>query len=191
MEDLFIGTLLISVGYALIPLHWLIFPVTGRTQGWKQIDLIIISTIAVSAHLLGTIILPLLTGLNDAISHEQENRIHLISPVLCVGYGLLILFKVLPIIKRRKHWTYLFSLFLFFSPCLEMHRLFTSVNTYGWDNMILFTMIYCTITLLLIIVLVVIANKLLSYINDLILKHVRLTLAFGFIAIGIASYYLH
>ena len=71
MYSIITGTVLVAIIHALIPNHWLPLVAIAKAEKWDKYELMIVSTISASAHVLGTAILGIVLGLvGTKLAHE-------------------------------------------------------------------------------------------------------------------------
>lgn len=129
MTSLLIGSALISLLHALIPNHWLPLAAVAKAEKWDKSELILISSITASAHVLGTAILGIILGLiSSKLAHQYDAYIHVFAPVLLIVFGLIYFTINMPhhqhatrkdfeqYRKSKRKWIIIFVVMMFFSP---------------------------------------------------------------------------
>ncbi|MEP7278384.1 MAG: hypothetical protein ABI813_07065 [Bacteroidota bacterium] len=90
MYSIITGTLLVAIVRALIPNHWLPLVAIAKSEKWDKYELMMVTSITASAHVLGTAILGIVLGLVETkLAHEYEGSVHVIAPVLLIVIGLI------------------------------------------------------------------------------------------------------
>ena len=205
MYSIITGTVLVAIIHALIPNHWLPLVAIAKAEKWDKYELMIVSTISASAHVLGTAILGIVLGLvGTKLAHEYEGSVHVITPLLLIVFGLIYCTlsqpphyhsanKDVQSYKRSKtRWILVFAAMMFLSPCLEVESLFLAAGAYGCDNLVLLLLIYALISITGIVSLVMLGFKGSQLINSTWMEHneKRIT-GIVLIMVGIVTFFLH
>ncbi len=205
MYSIITGTVLVALIHALIPNHWLPLVAIAKSEKWDRYELMIVSTITASAHVLGTAILGVVLGLvGTKLAHEYEGSVHVIAPLLLIVFGLIYCTLNQPnhyhsvnkdvhaYKKSKTRWILIFAAMMFLSPCLEVESLFLAAGAYGWDNLLLLLLIYALISITGIVSLVMLGLKGSQLINSTWMEHneKRIT-GIVLIMVGIVTFFLH
>lgn len=204
MYSIITGTILLGVVHALIPNHWLPLVAIAKTEKWTNYELIMVTLLTASAHVLGTVLLGVILGMvGIKLAYQYEDYIHLIAPVLLILFGLIYFTINLPhhhsskadnnLNKRSKaKWIFIFIIMMFLSPCLEVESLFLAAGAYGFNNILLLGLIYAAVSITGIIGLVMLAFRGIHLIKSEIIEHneKRIT-GIVLIGVGVITFFIH
>jgi len=205
MYSIIAGTILLAIIHALIPNHWLPLVAVAKAEKWEKSELMLVSSITASAHVLGTVILGIILGLvGSKLAHQYDEYVHVIAPVLLIVFGLIYFTINLPhhhhaakadveqYKKSKRKWIIIFVVMMFFSPCLEVESLFLAAGAYGLDDILVLVMVYATISISGIITLVMLAFKGIQVLKMQVIEHneKRIT-GIVLIVVGIVTFFIH
>lgn len=205
MFSIITGTILLAVIHALIPNHWLPLVAVAKAEKWEKSELMLVSSITASAHVLGTVILGIILGLvGSKLAHQYDEYVHVIAPVLLIVFGLIYFTVNLPhhhhaakedveqYRKSKKKWIVIFVVMMFFSPCLEVESLFLAAGAYGLDDILLLALVYAAISISGIITLVMLAFRGVQLLKMHMIEHneKRIT-GVVLIIVGIVTFFIH
>ena len=205
MYSIIAGTILLALVHALIPNHWLPLVAVGKAEKWEKSELMLVSSITASAHVLGTVILGIILGLvGSKLAHQYDEYVHTIAPVLLIVFGLIYFSVNLPhhhhaakvnveqYRKSKRKWIFIFVVMMFFSPCLEVESLFLAAGAYGFDDILLLVMVYATISICDIITLVMLAFKGVQLLKmHVIEQYEKRITGIVLIIVGIVTFFIH
>ena len=204
MYSIITGTILLGIIHALIPNHWLQLVAIARSEKWEKYELILVTSITASAHVMGTVILGIALGMvGSKLAHQYEGYVHVIAPVLLIIFGLIYFTVNRPhhhsanknvqhYKKSKTKWVLIFAATMFLSPCLEVESLFLTAGAYGLDGILLIALVYAVISIAGIITLVILAFKGVQMMNSQFIEHneKRIT-GIVLIIVGIVTFFLH
>ncbi|MBW0160618.1 MAG: hypothetical protein HYI21_05695 [Sediminibacterium sp. Gen4] len=204
MYSIITGTILLGIIHALIPNHWLPLVAIARSEKWEKYELILVTSITASAHVMGTVILGIALGMvGSKLAHQYEGYVHVIAPVLLIIFGLIYFTVNRPhhhsanknvqhYKKSKTKWVLIFAATMFLSPCLEVESLFLTAGAYGLDGILLIALVYAVISIAGIITLVILAFKGVQMMNSQFIEHneKRIT-GIVLIIVGIVTFFLH
>ena len=204
MYSLITSTILLGIIHALIPNHWLPLVAIARSEKWEKYELILVTSITASAHVMGTVILGIALGMvGSKLAHQYEGYVHVIAPVLLIIFGLIYFTVNRPhhhsANKNVQHYkksktklVLIFAATMFLSPCLEVESLFLTAGAYGLDGILLIALVYAVISIAGIITLVILAFKGVQMMNSQFIEHneKRIT-GIVLIIVGIVTFFLH
>lgn len=205
MFSIITGTIFLAVIHALIPNHWLPLVAVAKAEKWEKSELMLVSSITASAHVLGTVILGIILGLvGSKLAHQYDEYVHVIAPVLLIVFGLIYFTVNLPhhhhaakedveqYRKSKRKWIVIFVVMMFFSPCLEVESLFLAAGAYGADKIFLLALVYATISISGIITLVMLAFRGVQLFKMQVIEHneKRIT-GVVLIIVGIVTFFIH
>jgi len=205
MFSIITGTILLAVIHALIPNHWLPLVAVAKAEKWEKSELMLVSSITASAHVLGTVILGIILGLvGSKLAHQYDEYVHVIAPVLLIVFGLIYFTVNLPhhhhaakedveqYRKSKKKWIVIFVVMMFFSPCLEVESLFLAAGAYGFDKIFLLALVYAAISISGIITLVMLAFRGIQLFKmQVIEQHEKRITGVVLIIVGIVTFFIH
>ncbi len=95
--SLFLGALLVATLHALIPSHWLVFALVGKSQRWTLRRTLRITVLAGSGHILSTIALGIIVaGAGKyvwGLDKIPERFAHALTALVLIGMGTVFLVK--------------------------------------------------------------------------------------------------
>lgn len=158
MQELIVGSLLLSLLHALLPNHWLPMLALGRQYQWTQRETEGLTVIAGLAHALSTIAIGVIVGFAGLqLAQVLDYFTHWIAPAILIGMGLVFIWrhhthhhfhlhsKWTPDMPKRRLIGWL-VLAMFFSPCLEIEAYFFAAGAYGWHLILIISLIYLVIS---------------------------------------------
>jgi putative Mn2+ efflux pump MntP len=180
MIQIIIGSLLLSITHALIPLV-----AVSRTEKWSRTESLKVTAITGSMHTVSTIIIGIIIGfIGFKLSSTIELITSIIAPLILIVLGLIyfILNFVKPhghshehhnhtgLIKDEKKKSKLaiitaLGTLMFFSPCIEIEAYYFTVGKYGWTGILTLSVVYLFITVVELVILVDIGRKSLEKLN--------------------------
>ena len=171
MNQILIGTILISVLHAIIPSHWLPVLAIGRRHGWSEQKVTTVTLISGLAHAVSTVLIGLLLGLVGVKVHASGQRLfHVLGPSILILLGIFFIyqhyrhkhFHLHQVVKGSKSQArVLFGLVLamFFSPCIEIEGYFLLAGAYGWWLIASLAVLYTVISVTGMVIWVRLAYK--------------------------------
>jgi len=205
MLSLLAGTFILAFVHALIPNHWLPLVAVARAEQWKPRELNLITVIAASAHVIGTIALGLTLGLiGDRLAADYGNIINVVAPVLLIVFGLIYFTVNLPhhhhheksdvagYKRSRGRWILIFIVMMFLSPCLEVESLFLSAGAYGMTTVLLMAVIYTLVSISGILLLVNLGQRGVNLLPANFIEHNEKRISGAvLIFVGLISFFIH
>jgi nickel/cobalt exporter len=205
MFSLIAGTFILAFIHALIPNHWLPLVAVARAEHWKIRDLNLVTVIAASSHVIGTVLLGVVLGLIGVkLESQYGNIIHVVAPILLITFGLVYYTVNLPhhhhhtkkdvadYKRSKRKWIIIFIIMMFLSPCLEVESLFLSAGAYGMATVTIMSVIYTIVSISGILLLVNLGNKGVSLLPAEFIEHNEKKISGGvLILVGIVSFFLH
>jgi nickel/cobalt exporter len=199
MNQIIIGSLILSVLHALIPSHWLPFVTIGKSEHWTESRTLTVTVLAGFAHTVSTTILGLIVGrAGYELSENYHELAESVIPAVLLMLGLWYLMQHLRHQHSHEHidaqkqkgksfTALLLSLCLgmFLSPCMEINAYFLSAGALGWQALGMVALIYNIITLAGMLLMVLVASRGLRLINAHWFEHNE-NLITGLTLIGLA-----
>jgi nickel/cobalt transporter (NicO) family protein len=161
MDEILIGSLVLSILHALLPNHWLPVLAIGKQQRWSLIQATEVVFWAGVAHAGSTIAIGLfLAWVSKTAGESQQLHLHLdiVGPVVLIILGSWFIYR-----HHHHHHFHLdehsadgkrtrrgiiaalmFSMFL--SPCMEVLAFFPLAAFKGWHNVLILSISYGAIT---------------------------------------------
>lgn len=143
MNQILIGSILLSLLHAVIPSHWLPVLSIGKKDNWTINEVTQVTFLSGLAHALSTIIIGVILGfLGLELSNKIQYFTHYIAPVVLIALGGFFIYQH----HRHKHFhlhqipkpslskakiTIALVVAMFFSPCLEIEAYFLVAGTKG------------------------------------------------------------
>ena len=159
MEQIIIGSLLISLLHAVIPNHWLPVLAIGRKEGWSLAETSCVTFIAGMAHVISTVIIGILLGMiGSELTHHIDHFTHAIGPSVLILIGLYFvrqhykhhhfhLEKIRVAKKAKRAIIFALIIAMFLSPCLEIEAYFLLAGSNGWFMLVAIAAMYSIITI--------------------------------------------
>lgn len=157
MEQIIIGSLLLSVLHAVIPSHWLPIIAVGRKEGWSLQEISFVAIYSGLAHVVSTVILGVaFAALGIQLSQSLENFSHFIVPTILIALGFIFIYRnhkhkhfhvSEPEKKSKKEIIAALIISMFLSPCLEIEAYFLMAGSKGWNIVALLALLYTIITI--------------------------------------------
>lgn len=159
MEQLIIGSILLSLFHAVIPNHWLPVLAIGRKEGWSLGETTRIIFISGFSHVISTVIIGVLLGLiGNELAEHLEDFTHVIAPVILVLIGFYFIrehykhhhFHVdKKEIEKKTKRSIIAALVIamLLSPCMEIEAYFLLAGAWGWYMMAMIAIMYSVITI--------------------------------------------
>lgn len=157
MEQLIIGSILLSLLHAVIPNHWLPIIAVGRKERWTTNEVTKVTMIAAIAHAASTILLGfILAFLGAELAEHIKQFTGLVAPLILIGLGLLFIYRHhthqhfhLDEINRERSKAKIIAALvvaMFFSPCIEIEAYFLLAGTHPQWVVWFISLVYATIT---------------------------------------------
>ena len=159
MNEILVGSLVLSVLHALIPSHWLPFVTIGKTEGWSEGRTLTVTGLAGLAHTVSTTLLGLLVGgAGYALSENYHELAERVIPAVLLVLAWWFLIQHLRHshthvdagkMQGKSFTALLLSLCLgmFLSPCMEINAYFLSAGALGVAALATVALIYNVVTL--------------------------------------------
>lgn len=144
MNQILIGSILLSLLHAVIPSHWLPVLSIGRKDNWTIKEVTQVTFISGLAHALSTILIGVILGLLGLeLSNKIQHFTHYIAPAVLIALGGFFIYQH----HRHKHFhlhqvpkpslskskiIMALVVAMFLSPCLEIEAYFLMAGTKGW-----------------------------------------------------------
>ena len=203
MNQILIGSILLSLLHAIIPSHWLPVLSIGRKDNWTIKEVTQVTFLSGLAHALSTIIIGVILGL---LSLQLSNKIqyftHYIAPAVLIALGCFFIFQH----HRHKHFhlhqvpkpslskskiIMALVVAMFLSPCLEIEAYFLMAGTKGWWAVATIAGLYLIISVTGMVLWVRLAYKGILKLNWHSLEHkAGIVTGWTLIITGIISFFI-
>jgi len=204
MEQIILGSLLISVLHGLIPNHWLPVVAIGRKENWTLDETTRVTFLSGLAHAASTVLIGLLLGLAGVQIHERWNRyFHLFAPVTLILIGIYFIHQHYkhkhfhlhqPIVTNRPKRKIVAALAvaMFLSPCIEIEAFFLMAGSHGWWLILLLAVMYSVVSVAGMIIWVRLAYSGLLKLNWHRLEHnAGIITGIALVAAGVVSFFIY
>jgi len=144
MNQILIGSILLSLLHAVIPSHWLPVLSIGKKDNWTIRQVTQVTFLSGLAHALSTITIGVILGLlGFELSNQIQHFTHYIAPAVLIAMGIFFIYQH----HRHKHFhlhqvpkpslskskiIMALVVAMFLSPCLEIEAYFLMAGTKGW-----------------------------------------------------------
>lgn len=144
MNQILIGSIVLSLLHAVIPSHWLPVISIGKKENWTIKEVTQVTFLSGLAHALSTIIIGVILGLLGLqLSNKIQYFTHFIAPATLVALGIFFIyqhhrhnhFHLHPVPKpslSKSKIIMALVVAMFLSPCLEIEAYFLMAGTKGW-----------------------------------------------------------
>lgn len=209
MLQLLIGSITLSIFHALIPSHWLPFVLIGKAENWNKSELLRITALSGFAHVLSTILIGIIIGIiGYEISSIAETITHLLAPIVLFIIGIVYIVLYLKHAHTHKHLdenlkdirtkskkaiVMTLVITMFFSPCIELEAYYFTAGLYGWQGIILVSIVYLVITVLGMVMLVYLGQASVNRLDNKLKfldKRENLIMGIIFISLSLFVYFI-
>lgn len=209
--SLLIGSFVLSFVHALIPNHWLPLVALSRSQRWTQRETMIFTGIVGGAHVLGTIICGVIVALCGlTLAESYASLAQILGTALLVGLGGYFVYSgwqhahhcrhhdvhlvsgdPKPRITSKLKLVVSLSLSMLLSPCIEIVVYFLGASAFGWEGVMIISLMFVLVTVPLLMLLVYVAAKGVAYFNwPLLDHHGRTITGIVLMLIGLSTYFV-
>lgn len=160
MNEIIIGSAVLSMLHALLPNHWLPIVAIGHQKNWSLQETLVVTGIGALAHSLSTIAIGVGMGyLGYKLSMKFEYFIAYATPAIFILMGVFFIYQHhshnhFHISKERMEsftskWKIIGALTvaMIFSPCLEISGYFLAAGANGWDKVAMVATLYAACTI--------------------------------------------
>lgn len=171
-----------SIIHALIPSHWLPFIAISKTENWRKAETFQVTAISGFAHVLISVLIGVIIGI---IGYEISNiaetithlLVHLVLFIVGIIYILLCIKQAhthrhleddLNKIKCKSKKTIILIIItaMFFSPCIELVAYYFNAELFGWQGLLLVSLVYLFITISGMVILVYVGQAGINRLNQ-------------------------
>jgi len=202
MEQIIIGSLLLSVLHAVIPSHWLPIIAIGRKESWSVKEISEVTILSGLAHVVSTVILGVgFAALGIELTESIENFSRIMAPIILILLGLIFIYRnhrhkhfhlSQPERKSKKEIIIALIISMFLSPCLEIEGYFLLAGSQGWNVVGMLVFLYSTITIIGMVVWVRFAYRGFLKLNWHSYEHnAGIITGLTLIGTGILTFFIH
>lgn len=206
MWQIFVGSFLLGIIHPMFPNHWIPLIAISKAEKWTTRETISATLITGFSHTLSTILIGIFVGyIGIKLSESYSYITHVAAPILLITIGIIYLFLGFrkskhhqhfdinkdKLKQRRSKFTIITTLCLgmFLSPCIEIEAYYFQAATKGWLGIMVVSVVYLTLTLLIMTSLVYIGLKGMNRFNFTFLeKHEKTITGLVLIFLGIFAY---
>lgn len=158
MNQIILGSILLSLLHAVIPSHWLPVLSIGKKENWSIKEVTQVTFLAGLAHALSTIMIGVILGLLGLqLSNNIQYFTHFIAPATLIMLGIFFIYQhhmhrhfhlhqvPKPSLSKPKIIMAL-VIAMFLSPCLEIEAYFLLAGTKGWWAVLTIAVLYLVIS---------------------------------------------
>jgi putative Mn2+ efflux pump MntP len=207
MWQIFLGSIVLGLIHPLFPNHWIPLIAIAKAEKWTNKETITATLVTGFSHTLSTIIIGIIVGfVGIKLSENYSYLTKLAAPIILVIIGIVYLFldfrshqhKHFDItsetLKNKKSKVAIITTLcigMFLSPCIEIEAFYFQAATKGWLGILIVSVVYLTMTLIIMTSLVYFGLKGLNKFNFHFLEHYekRIT-GIVLIALGLFAYFI-
>lgn len=203
MNQILIGSILLSLLHAIIPSHWLPVLSIGKKDNWTIKEVTQVTFLSGLAHALSTIIIGIALGLLGLkLSNNIQHFTHYIAPSVLIALGIFFIYQH----HRHKHFhlhqvpkpslskskiIMALVVAMFLSPCLEIEAYFLMAGTKGRWAVATIAGIYLFISVTGMVLWVRLAYKGILKLNWHLIEHkAGIITGWALIITGIISFFI-
>jgi len=209
MEQILVGSLILSIIHALIPNHWIPLIAISKTEKWTNRETLFATFITGFSHTLSTIFIGIIVGFVGIKLSQNYNYItRIAAPLILILIGIIYFvidlrsshhhhhhFEVneQKLKNKKSHFAIILSLSIamFLTPCIEIEAYYFQAATIGWLGILIVSSVYLLVTLIIMFSLVYLGLKGINKINSHYLEHheKRIT-GIVLILLGLLAYFV-
>ncbi|NOU17011.1 MAG: hypothetical protein HOO91_05580 [Bacteroidales bacterium] len=189
MEQILIGSLILSIIHALIPNHWIPLIAISKTERWTNRETLFATFITGFSHTLSTIFIGIIVGfVGIKLSQNYSYITKIAAPLILIIIGIIYFvidlrsshhhhhhFEVneQKLKNKKSHFAIILSLSIamFLTPCIEIEAYYFQAATIGWLGVLIVSSVYLLVTLIIMFSLVYLGLKGINKINSHYLEH--------------------
>lgn len=189
MEQILVGSLILSIIHALIPNHWIPLIAISKTEKWTNRETLFATFITGFSHTLSTIFIGIIVGfVGIKLSQNYSYITKIAAPLILILIGIIYFvidlrsshhhhhhFEVdeQKLKNKKSHFAIILSLSIamFLTPCIEIEAYYFQAATIGWLGILIVSSVYLLVTLIIMFSLVYFGLKGINKINSHYLEH--------------------
>jgi nickel/cobalt transporter (NicO) family protein len=161
MYSIITGTILVSIFHALIPSHWLPLLAISRKNNWSANNTLWVTFYMGLAHVVSTVLVGVcLSLLGKGLYRNYANYFDMIAPVVLCSMGIFFIYRhykhhhfhlndnIGNQKKTRSRIIVALVALMFFSPCLEVEGFFLVAGKFGWQPVLVISIIYMVVSII-------------------------------------------
>lgn len=190
MEQILVGSLILSIIHALIPNHWIPLIAISKTERWTNRETLFATFITGFSHTLSTIFIGIIVGfVGIKLSQNYSYITKIAAPLILIIIGIIYFVIDLKsshhhhhhhfdvdeqkLKNKKSHFAIILSLSIamFLTPCIEIEAYYFQAATIGWLGILIVSSVYLLVTLIIMFSLVYLGLKGINKINSHYLEH--------------------
>jgi cytochrome c biogenesis protein CcdA len=189
MEQILVGSLILSIIHALIPNHWIPLIAISKTEKWTNRETLFATFITGFSHTLSTIFIGIIVGfVGIKLSQNYSYITKIAAPLILILIGIIYFVIDLrsshhhhhhidvneqKLKNKKSHFAIILSLSIamFLTPCIEIEAYYFQAATIGWLGILIVSSVYLLVTLIIMFSLVYLGLKGINKINSHYLEH--------------------
>jgi len=187
MWQIFLGSIVLGLIHPLFPNHWIPLIAIAKTEKWSNRETISATLVTGFSHTLSTIIIGIIVGfVGIKLSENYSYLTKIAAPVILIIIGIIYLFLDFrshhhehfnlstETLKNRKSKSVIIATLcigMFLSPCIEIEAYYFQAATKGWLGIFIVSVVYLTMTLIIMTSLVYFGLKGVNKFNSHYLEH--------------------
>ncbi len=189
MEQILVGSLILSIIHALIPNHWIPLIAISKTEKWTNRETLFATFITGFSHTLSTIFIGIIVGfVGIKLSQNYSYITKIAAPLILIIIGIIYFVIDLrsshhhhhhfdvdeqKLKNKKSHFAIILSLSIamFLTPCIEIEAYYFQAATIGWLGILIVSSVYLLVTLIIMFSLVYLGLKGINKINSHYLEH--------------------
>ena len=187
MWQIFLGSIVLGLIHPLFPNHWIPLIAIAKTEKWSNRETISATLVTGFSHTLSTIIIGIIVGfVGIKLSENYSYLTKIAAPVILIIIGIIYLFldfrshhhehfnlSTETLKNRKSKFAIITTLCIgmFLSPCIEIEAYYFQAATKGWLGIFIVSVVYLTMTLIIMTSLVYFGLKGVNKFNSHYLEH--------------------
>lgn len=187
MWQIFLGSIVLGLIHPLFPNHWIPLIAIAKTEKWSNKEAITATLVTGFSHTLSTIIIGIIVGfVGIKLSENYSYLTKIAAPLILVVIGIIYLFLdfrshqhkhfdiTTETLKKRKSKVAIITslcIGMFLSPCIEIEAYYFQAATKGWLGILIVSVVYLSMTLIIMTSLVYFGLKGVNKFNSHFLEH--------------------
>ena len=187
MWQIFLGSIVLGLIHPLFPNHWIPLIAIAKTEKWSNRETISATLVTGFSHTLSTIIIGIIVGfVGIKLSENYSYLTKIAAPVILIIIGIIYLFldfrshhhehfnlSTETLKNRKSKFAIIATLCIgmFLSPCIEIEAYYFQAATKGWLGIFIVSVVYLSMTLVIMTSLVYFGLKGVNKFNSHFLEH--------------------
>lgn len=206
MWQIFVGSFLLGIIHPMFPNHWIPLIAISKAEKWTTRETISATLITGFSHTISTILIGIFVGyIGIKLSESYSYITEVAAPIILITIGIIYLFLGFRKSNHHQHFDLnndklkhrrsksaiitTLCLGMFLSPCIEIEAYYFQAATKGWLGIMVVSVVYLTLTLVIMSSLVYIGLKGMNRFNFSFLeKHEKTITGTVLIFLGVFAY---